>query len=54
VGYGVFSVSPTDLSTLTAYIDSQEAHHAKQTFEDEFRKFLKRYGIEWDEKYIWS
>lgn len=53
-GYGVFSVSPTDLGALTAYIDSQEAHHAKQTFEDEFRKFLKRYGIEWDEQYIWS
>jgi REP element-mobilizing transposase RayT len=54
VGYGVFSVSPTNLSALTAYIDSQEVHHAKQTFEDEFRKFLRRYGIEWDEKYLWS
>jgi len=50
----VFSVSPTSLSALTTYIDSQQAHHAKQTFEEEFRKFLRKYGIEWDEQYIWS
>jgi REP element-mobilizing transposase RayT len=53
-GYGVFSVSPNDIAALTNYIDSQEMHHAKHTFEDEFRKFLKQYGIEWDEQYIWS
>jgi REP element-mobilizing transposase RayT len=53
-GYGVFSVSPNDIAALTNYIDSQETHHAKHTFEDEFRKFLKQYGIEWDEQYIWS
>jgi REP element-mobilizing transposase RayT len=53
-GYGVFSVSPSDLSALIAYIDTQEAHHAKQSFQDEFRRFLKRYGIEWDEQHVWG
>jgi REP-associated tyrosine transposase len=48
-GYGAFSVGPTDLSVLINYIDSQETHHRKQSFQDEFRAFLKKYGMEWDE-----
>jgi REP element-mobilizing transposase RayT len=53
-GYGAFSVGPTDLDALTRYIDTQEAHHRKQTFQDEFRAFLKKYGIECDERYLWD
>jgi REP element-mobilizing transposase RayT len=53
-GYGAFSVGPADLNALIRYIDTQEAHHAKQNFQDELRAFLKRYGIECDERYLWD
>jgi putative transposase len=53
-GYGAFSVGPTDLNALIRYIDSQEMHHRKQSFQDEFRAFLKKYGVEFDERYLWD
>ena len=53
-GYGVFSVGPSDLDKLMRYIDSQETHHKKQSFQEEFRAFLNRYGVESDERYLWD
>ena len=53
-GYGAFSVSPKDLDALLCYIDRQEEHHKKASFQDEFRKFLKQYGIDYDERYVWG
>lgn len=53
-GYGAFSVGPADLNALIAYIDAQEAHHKKQDFQDELRAFLKKYGMESDERYLWD
>jgi REP element-mobilizing transposase RayT len=53
-GYGAFSVGPADLNELIRYIDTQEAHHAKQNFQEELRAFLKRYGIECEERYLWD
>src|SRR5271163_1888251 len=53
-GYGVFSVGPSDLDKLIRYIDSQETHHKKQGFQEEFRAFLNRYGVESDERYLWD
>jgi putative transposase len=53
-GYGVFSVGPSDLETLRAYIDKQEEHHRTHTFQEEYRTFLKRYGVEYDERYVWD
>ena len=53
-GYGAFSVGPADLSALTDYIDGQKMHHRKQSFQDEFRAFLKKYGMEFDERYLWD
>ncbi len=53
-GYGAFSVGPTDLPALLHYIDTQEAHHQKQSFQDELRSFLKRYGIGSDDRYMWD
>lgn len=53
-GYGVFSVGPADLNALLHYIDTQEAHHRKQSFQDEFRAFLKKYGMDGDEQYLWD
>jgi REP element-mobilizing transposase RayT len=53
-GYGAFSVGPAELDALIRYIDSQEAHHRKQSFQDELRVFLKKYGMECDERYLWD
>jgi REP element-mobilizing transposase RayT len=53
-GYGCFSIGPTDLPSLCAYIDDQEKHHQKRTFQEEFRMFLKKYGVEFDEAYVWD
>ena len=53
-GYGAFSVSPTHLDELVAYISGQQEHHKKETFQEEFLKFLKKYGIDYDERYVWD
>jgi REP element-mobilizing transposase RayT len=53
-GYGCFSVGPTDLESLCAYIDRQEEHHRTRTFQDEFQMFLKKYGVEYGEAYVWD
>jgi REP element-mobilizing transposase RayT len=53
-GYGVFSVSPSHVEALIAYIANQEAHHAKESFQDEYRRLLAKYGIDYDERYVWD
>jgi putative transposase len=53
-GYAAFSVGPADLSALVEYISDQEEHHRKRSFQDEFRALLKRYGVEFDERYVWD
>ncbi|MGF1655358.1 MAG: IS200/IS605 family transposase [Verrucomicrobiales bacterium] len=53
-GYGVFSVGPSDLEALLAYIDKQEEHHQTRTFQEEYLGFLQKYGVRYDEKYIWD
>jgi putative transposase len=52
-GYGAFSVGPTDLDALLAYIDNQEKHHRSRTFQEEYRVFLNKYGVAFDERYVW-
>ena len=42
------------LEDVKNYIESQEEHHKRLTFQDEFRWFLKKHGIEFDEKYLWE
>jgi putative transposase len=53
-GYGCFSVGPTDLDSLCTYIDNQEDHHKTRTFQEEFQMFLKKYGVEYNEAYVWD
>ena len=53
-GYGAFSVSPGHVEQLKIYIANQEAHHRTETFQDEFRRLLKLYEIEYDEQYVWD
>jgi REP element-mobilizing transposase RayT len=53
-GYGAFSVSPSSEARVRAYIRGQEAHHRKVTFQDEFRAFLQRHRVPFDERYVWD
>jgi REP element-mobilizing transposase RayT len=53
-GYGAFSVGPTDLEALRHYIDRQDEHHRTRTFQEEYRGFLTKYGVEFDERYVWD
>jgi REP element-mobilizing transposase RayT len=53
-GYGAFSVNPYEIDRVIAYIENQKEHHKKKTFQDEYRVFLKKYNVEYDEKYIWD
>jgi REP element-mobilizing transposase RayT len=53
-GYGIFSVSPTHRESVVKYIQNQDEHHRTKTFQEEYRMFLKRYEIEFDERYVWD
>ncbi len=53
-GYGAFSVSTSNVEKVRKYIAEQEQHHQELTFQDEYRELLRKHGIEWNEKYIWS
>ena len=51
-GYGAFSVSTSNLPVVTRYIQNQEAHHKKFSFEEEYLTLLKKNGAEFDPKYV--
>lgn len=53
-GYGAFSVNPKEIDIVINYIINQHTHHHKVTFQDEYRAFLKKYNVEYDERYVWD
>lgn len=53
-GYGAFSVSQSTVEGVREYIRNQREHHKWVSFQDEFRTLLKRYEIEFDERYVWD
>ena len=53
-GYGTFSVSESNKQGVIDYILNQEEHHRKMTFQGEFRRFLDRHGLAYDERYVWD
>jgi REP element-mobilizing transposase RayT len=53
-GYGAFSVNPAEVDSVITYIANQHEHHSKKTYQDEYRAFLKKYEIEYDERYVWD
>lgn len=53
-GYGAFSVNPSQVDIVIAYIANQHKHHDKKTFEDEYRTFLNKYKVDYDERYVWD
>jgi putative transposase len=52
--YGAFSVSVSQLDTVTNYINNQPEHHRTKSFQEEFLEFLKKHRIEFDERYLWE
>ena len=53
-GYGAFSVGPTQVGDVIDYIGRQRQHHAKVSFRDEYLAFLNKYGVEYNEQYLWD
>ncbi len=53
-GYGAFSVNPSQIDIVTEYIRNQHTHHSKTTFQEEYKAFLKKYKVEYDERYVWD
>jgi len=53
-GYGAFSVNPSEVEIVIDYITNQKEHHRKKTFQEEYRAFLKKYKVEYDERYVWD
>lgn len=53
-GYGAFSLSPAHVDPLMAFIADQERHHQTDSYQDELRRILRKYGVEYDERYLWD
>ena len=53
-GYGAFSVSQSNVEQVRAFIATQEEHHRKVSFQDEFRALCRKHGVEIDERYVWD
>ena len=53
-GYAVFSLGQSQLDTLIRYIKNQKKHHQRISFEEELLELLKKYDVEYDERYLWD
>jgi len=53
-GYGIFSIGYSQIESTRSYIAGQEEHHREVSFQDEFRQFLQRYEVKFDERYVWD
>jgi putative transposase len=53
-GYGAFSVSKSNMAAVQRYVQNQEKHHRRMTFEDEFITLLKKHGIDYDSRYVFG
>ena len=52
-GYGAFTIGQSKVATLRRYIELQKIHHRRRSFQDELRGLLKKYRVDYDERYIW-
>ena len=53
-GFGAFSYSKSHIDNVIKYINQQEEHHKTKSFRDEYIEFLKKFAIEYDEKYLFE
>lgn len=52
-GYGAFTIGQSNVAVLRRYIATQKEHHRKVSFQEEFLTILRKYGISYDDRYIW-
>ena len=53
-GYGAFYVGQNELGNLVTYVSNQEEHHKVRTFQEEYLALLNKYGVQYDERYVWD
>jgi len=53
-GYGIFSVTPSEIEKVIKYIKKQHEHHRNNTFQEELLELLKKYNTDYDERYLWD
>jgi REP element-mobilizing transposase RayT len=53
-GYGAFSYSKSQINDVVNYINNQETHHAKKSFKEEYLEILKKFEVDYDEKYVFG
>jgi REP element-mobilizing transposase RayT len=53
-GYGAFAVSEPNVPAVRDYIARQQEHHRRKSFQEEYRAFLERHGVAFDERYVWD
>ncbi len=53
-GYGAFAVSESNVESVREYITRQREHHRKETFQEEYRQFLDRHRVPYNERYVWD
>ncbi len=53
-GYGAFAVSESNVETVRNYIANQREHHRAKSFQEEYRAFLERHNVAFDERYVWD
>ncbi|HZS10041.1 MAG TPA: transposase [Blastocatellia bacterium] len=53
-GYAAFSIEESQVPAVKAYLAKQKEHHARKTFQEELIEFLEKYGVEYNENYLWS
>jgi len=53
-GYGAFSIGWSQINGLVRYIETQEHHHRRKSFQEEYRDLLRKYHVEFDERYLWD
>lgn len=53
-GYGAFSVNSGEVQIVMNYIANQKEHHTKKTFQEEYRAFLQKYEVDYDERFVWD
>ncbi len=53
-GFGAFSYSRSQIDRVCKYIQNQEAHHGEKSFKNEYVGFLKKFEVEYDERYLFD
>jgi putative transposase len=53
-GYGAFSIGVSGIEATTAYIQDQQEHHRRKSFQEEFLSFLHKHNIEYDPRFVWG